>query len=252
MIPLRAHLSERGTLVVIFDPSPDAPSLEERELLASFADQAALALDRARAVADRQELALISDRERIARDLHDVVIQRLFATGLQLQGIRGAAEKAEVIERIDQTVDDLDLTIRDIRSTIFELQDRATDSVRHDVRALVEEYAPALGLTPRLTTHGPIDAAVPPQVREHLMAVLREALSNVTRHARADHVEVDIQVSEDRLRLSVNDDGAGLPGAVVESGLRNVRRRAEELGGALELAAGEPRGTRLVWHVPLS
>ena len=124
MIPLRAHLARAGALVALFDTAPDAPGVEEHELLASFADQAGLALDRAQAVVDREELAVISDRERIARDLHDVVIQRLFATGLQLQGVASLAGDPAIGTRLERAVDELDLTIKAIRGTIFELQHR--------------------------------------------------------------------------------------------------------------------------------
>ena len=251
VIPLRAHLAERGALVAVYDTALGLQEVEERELLASFADQAALALDRAQALSDREELAVISDRERIARDLHDVVIQRLFATGLQLQGIRSVAVNPEVVSRLDRAVDDLDLTIRDIRGTIFELQERRSDSLRAEVRALVKEYVPVLGFTPTVRTGGPLDAGVPDEIRGHLLAVLREAVSNIARHALADNAEVDIQVGAGAVRLSVVDDGAGLSSTLTESGLRNARRRAQGLGGSLELTAREPRGTSFVWQVPL-
>ncbi|MGH3470599.1 MAG: GAF domain-containing protein [Nocardioidaceae bacterium] len=252
IVPLRSHLAQSGVLVALYDANQHLADIEERELLGSFADQAALALDRAQAVADREELAIISDRDRIARDLHDVVIQRLFATGLQLQGIRSVAVSPEVISRIDRTVDDLDLTIRDIRSTIFELQTRASGSLRTEVRDVVKEFVPVLGFSPVVRTVGPIDTAVPPELRAQLLAVLREAVSNIARHALADHAEVEIEVSDSDLRLAVVDDGAGLPPERNESGLRNARRRAASLGGSVELSSGEPKGTRLIWRVPLS
>lgn len=251
VIPLRAHLARAGALVTLFDQARGRRGLEERELLASFADQAALALDRAQAVADREELVVISDRERIARDLHDVVIQRLFATGLQLQGVALLAGQSEVAERLEQTVADLDLTIKAIRGTIFELQDRQSGSLRAEIRTLVREYVPVLGFAPVVHTTGPIDTAVPDRVREQLLAVLREAVSNVARHALADHAEIEVQAADHELRLVVSDDGIGLTGDRTESGLRNVRRRAVDLGGSVELGAGETRGTTLVWRVPL-
>jgi signal transduction histidine kinase len=251
VIPLRAHLAERGALVAVYDSAPGAREIEERGLLASFADQTALALDRAQALSDRAELAVISDRERIARDLHDLVIQRLFATGLQLQGIRSVATNPEVMSRIDKTVDDLDLTIRDIRGTIFELQNRRSESLRAEVRTLVKEYVPVLGFTPTVRTSGPVDTAVPPDVGDHLLAVLREAVSNIARHALADHAEVDVEVRGDELSLAVVDDGTGLRDGSPESGLRNARRRAQGLGGTLELTRRVPQGTSFVWRVPL-
>jgi len=251
VIPLRAHLAQAGALVALFDPVRAPLGVEERELLASFADQAGLALDRAQAVVDREELAIISDRERIARDLHDVVIQRLFATGLQLQGVASLVGDPSIGNRLERAVDDLDLTIKAIRGTIFELQHRHSDSLRAEIRSLVREYVPVLGFTPAVLTSGPIDSAVPAQVREQLLPVLREAVSNIARHALADQAQVEVHVSEHELRLTVTDDGIGLTEDRAESGLRNVRRRAAGLGGAVELTRNEPRGTSLVWLVPL-
>ena len=251
-IPLRAHLGDAGVLVALFDRAPSAQDFEERELLASFADQAGLALDRAQAVSDREELAVISDRERIARDLHDLVIQRLFATGLQLQGIAMLSGDPEVSSRLEQAVNDLDLTIRDIRGTIFELQNRQSTSLRQEIRTLVREYVPVLGFAPTIRTLGPLDTAVPEEVRTHLLPVLREAVSNVARHALADQAEVEVEVRDRELVLTVADDGSGVPPDRAESGLRNARRRASGLGGSLELAPNQPRGTILTWRVPLA
>jgi signal transduction histidine kinase len=251
VIPVRAHLAPVSALAALFDKSSHLHEPIEREMLATFADQAALALDRGQAVADRQELALISDRERIARDLHDVVIQRLFATGLQLQGVAAMASSPEVARLLDETVSALDDTIAAIRGTIFELQNRQSSSLRSEIRNLVREYVPVLGYTPAVRTTGPVDTAVPPHVAEQLLPVLREAVSNVARHALADRAEVDVRVSAHELTLTVTDDGIGLPAERLESGLRNVRRRAADMGGSLELVAGNPRGTTLVWRVPL-
>jgi signal transduction histidine kinase len=250
LVPLRVQLAGTGVLLVGFDRQR-ALEAEETELLASFADQASLALDRAQAVSDRQELMLISDRDRIARDLHDLVIQRLFATGLQLQGARRIASGADVKERIDNAVSELDVTIRDIRSTIFELQHSDEPSLRADVRAVVKEYGRVLGFTPMVRTRGPVDTAVPRHIAEQLSAVLREALSNVARHSEADAAVVDVEVDEREILLRVTDNGQGLPAERQESGLRNVRRRAAEHGGAVRLLLEEPHGTRLEWTVPL-
>ncbi len=251
VIPLRAHLAEHGALAALYDPVHRPQLVEERELLASFADQAALALDRAQALSERAAMAVVSDRERIARDLHDVVIQRLFATGLHLQGLRAGIASPEAAARIDRAVDELDLTIRDIRGTIFELESRRTDSLRAELRGLVKEYSPALGFSPEVRTRGPVDTSVPADVRAHLMAVLREAVSNVARHARAGQAQIEVIVDGDQLRLTVLDDGAGPPAEPAESGLRNVRRRARELGGSCRMDAREPSGTAFVWTVPL-
>ncbi|NYD57822.1 signal transduction histidine kinase [Nocardioides marinisabuli] len=249
VVPLRAHLAERTALVLLFE-GVGPLEVEERELMISFADQAALALDRAQALDERAELAVISDRERIARDLHDVVIQRLFATGLQLQGAQMLADP-DLATRLDKAVADLDLTIRDIRGSIFELQHRERSSLRSEVRTLVREYVPALGFSPVVRTAGPLDTGVPGSVREQLVPVLREALSNLSRHALADHAEVDLTLGESALVLRVDDDGVGLPAQVVESGMRNARRRAEALGGSCEISRREPTGTSFVWSVPV-
>lgn len=252
LVPLRAHLAPNGVLLVALDRSRGTLQTEEAELLASFADQASLALDRAQAISDRQELMLVSDRDRIARDLHDLVIQRLFATGLQLQGARRIVTSEEVGERIDSAVADLDVTIRDIRSTIFELQHSHELSLRADVRGVAKEYVPVLGFTPMVRTSGPIDTAVPQPVGEQLLAVLREALSNVARHAEADAAVVEVEATDGEIVLRVTDNGQGLPADRQESGLRNVRRRASEHGGSVRLLLEEPHGTILEWRVPLS
>jgi signal transduction histidine kinase len=250
-IPLRAHLAAPGVLVALFERSHRPDEREERELLLWFADQAALALDRAQALEDRAELAVISDRDRIARDLHDVVIQRLFATGLQLEGVRTLRDSSEVMGRIDKAVDALDQTITDIRSTIFELQDRPAGSLRAEIRALAAEYVPVLGYTPTVRTVGPVDTAVPESIGNELLPVLREAVSNIARHAHGDHAEIEVRADAGELWLTVTDDGVGLPEHRRESGLRNARRRAQALDGSLELTALE-HGTRFVWRVPLA
>ncbi len=251
LVPLRAHLAANGVLLVALDGGRGALETEEAELLASFADQASLALDRAQAISDRQELMLVSDRDRIARDLHDLVIQRLFATGLQLQGARRIALSDDVKERLDNAVADLDVTIRDIRSTIFELQHGHELSLRADVRGLVKEYVPVLGFTPMVRTHGPVDTAVTRDMAEQLLAVLREALSNVARHSEATAAVVEVEVSQEELVLRVTDNGKGLPPDRHESGMRNVRRRAAEHGGAVRFLAVDPHGTIVEWAVPL-
>jgi signal transduction histidine kinase len=251
VIPVRAHLAPVAALAALFDKSSPLSDANERELLASFADQAALALDRGQALVERQEMALISDRERIARDLHDVVIQQLFATGLQLQGVASMASSPEVARRIDETVSSLDDTIKAIRGTIFELQNKARSSLRAEIRSLVRDYVPVLGFSPTVRTSGPIDTAVPGHVHDQVLAVLREAISNVARHALAESAEVEVLVSAQELVLRVSDDGIGMPPDPGESGLRNARRRAADLGGVLEVLPGARRGTTLVWRIPL-
>ena len=251
MVPLRAQIARGGVLLVVLEGGRPGLEVEEVDLLASLADQASLALDRAEAIADREELALVADRDRIARDLHDLVIQRLFATGLQLQGARRIAVSDDVRQRLDSAVVDLDTTIRDIRSTIFELQRVGERSLRADLRDLAKEYVPVLGFTPLVRTTGPVDTAVGDELGAQLLAVLREALSNAARHAEASAAVVEVEVTQDRVVLRVTDNGKGIPGERRESGLRNVRRRAADHGGTVRLLREEPHGTRLEWSAPL-
>ena len=249
LLGLREQFGSGGLLLVL-DPGP--PDQVDTSLLGAFADQAALALDHAQALADREELLVTADRDRIARDLHDLVIQRLFATGLQLQGAGRRAVDADVRRRIDQAIADLDVTIKDIRSTIFDLQHGAGESVRADVRRVAREYAAVLGHEPRVRTDGPLDSAVPPEIAEQLIAVLREALSNVARHAQSSHTMVEATVAGETLTLLVSDDGRGLPAQRSESGMRNVRRRATDLGGTVVFESPAGSGTRVEWRVPLT
>ncbi len=254
VVPLRSPLVPLRALVTLTDRTSAPLHGAERELLATFADQAVLAIDRAQAIAEREEYALTSDRERIARDLHDVVIQRIFATGLQLQAVATlVAGNEKVVERIDRATEDLDATIKAIRGTIFELQHTgSSSSLRQEIRTVVHEYAGALGFTPRITTTGPVDSAIGPELADQLLAVLREAVSNVARHARASSAEVRVEVGESEVTLLVVDDGVGIPAELSrESGLRNSRRRARSLAGSLELLPLEPAGTCFRWVVPL-
>lgn len=249
VLPFRAHLADPGSLVVVFD-SAALSTYEEREFLATFVDQAGLALDRAQAVADREQLVVVLDRARIARDLHDVVIQRLFATGLKLQGLRSASAEA-LGPLIEGLVDDLDLTIKDVRSTVFALT-RPADSLRGEIHRLLGDYAEVLGFTPAFHSRGPLDLVVSAPISAHLLAVLREGFSNIARHAGARQVTVEIDVSAQDVVLRLADDGTGIPDRRVESGLANVRERAELLGGSLRVVAGEGGGTTLTWTCPLT
>jgi signal transduction histidine kinase len=194
----------------------------------------------------------MSDRERIARDLHDVVIQRLFATGMQLQAAGMRATGDDVRELVQRSAAELDATIRDVRATIFELQMPSSDSTRRELRALVREYGRVLGFLPDLRIMGPVDTAVTEAMRESLLKVVREALSNVARHAQATRVEIVAGVAEGWFTLSVDDDGIGLTSAGTRSGLANVGARADAHGGDVEIGQSPLGGVRLRWSVPLS
>ncbi len=208
-------------------------------------------------VARVQELALVEDRERIARDLHDTVIQRLFATGMSLQSTVGmvSADQMKVVERIEQAVNDLDLTIKEIRTAIFGLErTRARRAgLRNRVLEVVRESAEALGFEPRVLLDGPVESRIGDELAEEVVATLREALSNVVRHARARRVEVQVVVRDD-VCLTVVDDGIGFdPGSgSAGHGLANMVARAVELGGTCDIVTRRPTGTSLVWRAPVT
>ncbi|AGL18244.1 GAF domain-containing sensor histidine kinase [Actinoplanes sp. N902-109] len=224
---------------------------DDLTLLSSFANQAALALERARAQEERELLAVLEDRERIARDLHDVVIQRLFATGMQLQGVLPHAVRPEAARRINAAVDDLDATIRDIRRSIFELRAPAGSTLRTELRDAVDAAAETLGFRPALDVSGPVDSAVPDDVVPELLAVLREALSNAARHARASSVRVSVRATDGEVVIRVEDDGVGTDPAAARGGLVNMSERARDLGGSSEITVAAGGGTVVTWRVPL-
>ena len=226
------------------------------DVIASFAAQAGVALELAARRRDAERLSLFEDRDRIARDLHDLVIQRLYATGMSLEGTVPMISKPEVVGRVRNAVDAMDETIKDIRATIFALQSRAEklpSNLRNDIVSVVDEMAPMLGFTPSLRLGEALDGRVGAEPAEYMLTALREALSNTARHARASHVDVSVEVdSASDLTLRVADNGVGIPAGARRSGLRNLAQRAEMLGGELRLGPGGPAqaGTVLIWRVP--
>jgi PAS domain S-box-containing protein len=245
--------SERhsGALVVVRAPEASPPDALDERTAAGFSEQAGLVLQLAQAKEDQQRLMLVADRERIARDLHDIVIQRLFAVGMGLQAATRLVRDDQVAARVNSAVDDLDTTIREIRTVIFELEPPPVvgKGLRAEVLELAVRARDSLGFDPVVHFEGPIDAGVPDRVAPHLLAALQEALSNVARHAKASHAEVELTVGGDVV-LVVADDGTGIGELSRMSGLANLRQRAEELGGALELGKRDEGGTRLEWRVP--
>ncbi|GIJ81328.1 Histidine kinase-like ATPase domain-containing protein [Micromonospora phaseoli] len=249
--PLATADTLHGVLVIAHSAEHSGVTDDDVTLLGSFAGQAALAMERARGQEEREQLVVLEDRERIARDLHDVVIQRLFATGLQLQSSVPLTARPEVAKRINAAVDDLDTTIKDIRRTIFELRTPMSAALRTEIREAVEAAAESLGFRPRLELTGPVDSAIPDEVRPDLTAVLREALSNAVRHAGASRVSVAVSVDAAQVTVTVTDDGVGCDPAAARGGLVNLRERAERHDGTFEVRPAEPRGTELRWSVPL-
>ncbi|AZS73412.1 histidine kinase [Streptomyces lydicus] len=226
----------------------------EATLISGFADQAVIALELGRHRAESEELAVFHDRDRIARDLHDLAIQRLFATGITLQSATRLIDRPEAAERVGRAVDDLDDTIKIIRSTIFGLRTtgdgRGGPSLRRDLTEAVRGATGTLGFAPSLRIDGPVDATVPDGLAEQVLAVAVEALSNAARHARAHRLDLVLTV-DDAVTLTVTDDGVGVGAARHTGGLANLRARAEMYGGRLTVGAPASGGTRLVWSVPL-
>ncbi len=238
-----------GLLIVGWDQPETHVPYDVAEPLKQFADQAAVTLVAGYAQRDRARMTVLEDRERIARDMHDVVIQRLFATGLGLQSAARVAEEGYVRVRINEAVDQLDLAVRDIRETIFELHHAQATPFPQQVLELAAGFAGPLGFTPQVEFDGQLDR-VEVQLGLDVLAVVREALSNVARHARAGWVGVRLGVETDSVWVAVEDDGAGFTETGRRSGLANLDRRAHLRGGAFEVRRAGQRGTRLIWRVP--
>jgi signal transduction histidine kinase len=255
IVPLGTGPGLRGVLAVANAPGRPSFSESAQRLLEAFAAQAAVALELAERRRDAERLVLLEDRDRIAKDLHDTVIQRLFATAMTLMSAIKITQRADVAVRVQRAIDDLDETIRQIRSTIFALQavPGGHPELRDRILAVVEGVAESLGFTPALRLEGLLDTTVSDDIGEQLIAVLHEALSNVVRHAHAHRVSVEVGVRDARvLVLVVEDDGTGIPAGGRRSGLRNLADRAESLGGSFETREREGGGTVLEWRVPLA
>ncbi|MFE0257791.1 GAF domain-containing protein [Streptomyces sp. NPDC059010] len=244
----------RGVVLLIRGAGQRVFTGKEIEPLQGFAAQAAVAMELAERRQDAEVVAVLKDRDRIARDLHDLAIQRLFATGMTLQSAGRFIEHPEASERVVRAVDDLDETIKIIRSTIFGLRSREGSGgagLRARVVRLAGEAAPVLGFAPSVRMEGLVDTRVPREIADHVAAVLSEALTNIARHAHADRADVALTADAEQVRLTVTDNGVGIPADGRRSGLRNMAERARQLGGELELSSREGGGTTLSWWVPV-
>lgn len=263
LLPLKSGDRVLGTLATPRKRGARKYTATERTLAGQFAAQAALALVLAEAQRDRERLAVFEDRDRIARDLHDLVIQRLFATGLLLESAQRLAVVPEVGTKVGQAVDELDVTIQEIRTAIFALQQEPTEApagLRTRVLRELGTAAVPLGFQPSAGFVGPVDAKVGELTGKNLIAALREALSNAFRHARASRIEILVDATvtlpdgREGVRLTVADDGVGIPEGGRRSGLRNLAKRAESLGGSSSYGPGlgeDGGGTKVVWEAPL-
>lgn len=260
-LPLVGAAGTRGVLLVSRlrgRPRFDAADLD---MATTFANHAAIALELADARADQQRVLLLEDRDRIARDLHDHVIQRLFAAGLSVESVAARLSGSGEADRLARVVGDIDDTIRQIRSSIFQLRGNlasAVSGLRTKLLKLTDEMVESLGFRPQLSFTGPVDIVADDALIENSEAVLREALSNVSRHAGASQVEISVAALDNELTIEVTDDGVGMSATERRSGLENLRRRAEQLGGSFEVTSPwqvpehSEGGTRLQWKIPLS
>ncbi|MFI9503481.1 GAF domain-containing protein [Nocardia sp. NPDC052566] len=253
VLPLRAEQSVIGVLTILLPVGATPLDAAGRSMMVAFATQAALALQLADSQRRNRELDVLSERDRIARDLHDHVIQRLFAVGLSLQGTAQRARVPEVKSRLIDTIQDIQAIVQDIRHSIFDLHSGTTaDSprLRQRLHAIIAEMTADTGLRTTVRLAGPVSVLAPP-LSDDIEAVLREGISNVVRHANAATVSVNI-VMRDDITVEVSDDGIGLPAdATRRSGLANLAVRAERAGGTFSIARRPAGGTVLFWTAPL-
>jgi signal transduction histidine kinase len=252
-VPLRAGNVVSGVLLAMRRQGGTRFVREYVPLLASFADQAAFALELAEKHNAQRQLDVHADRDRIAGDLHDHVIQRLFATGMSLQGTVRRIGDPSARRRVSRAVEQLDETVREIRTSIFDLHTAGTsgdDSVRRRMLNVVDELSAGSDLKPQVRISGAVDTLVPDTVAAHALAVLREAVSNALRHAHAGQIVVTVEADAD-LIIDVVDDGVGIPAGVARSGLLGVEGRASKCGGMARVVPGPEGGTRLTWRAPL-
>jgi signal transduction histidine kinase len=248
-----AEATREGALVITRDSSGHPYTVAERRMAKRFARSVAIARELAMARNNREHVALTDERDRIARDLHDHVIQSLFAVGLGLQSVLGSAT-GHVAARISAQIDAIDVTIRQIRQTIFELSaapNASAYSQKQRFNQLVRTILEGEGIDSSLDFRGPVDTLIDSELGEEVSAVLREALSNVVRHADASRVDITVAVSPTEVRVVVTDNGRGLGEIGRRSGLDNLAHRASVLGGRFTTAARAPSGTTIDWAVPV-
>ncbi|MCA4134929.1 GAF domain-containing sensor histidine kinase [Arthrobacter sp. M4] len=257
-VELGAQGAHHGLLLLARASGDSSFPRTDVEMGAVFGSHVALALELARAHRLREQLAVFQDRDRIARDLHDVVIQRLFAAGLSIQSLRRFTTADPALERIDAVTAELDGTIRDLRNTIYSLRSSAAEAELLSSRLLrtVRAAGQSLTFSPHLILSGAVDAVVDPSIVENLLAVVTEGLSNAVRHSEATAIEVSVAVSDGTVSVTVKDNGRGIGSgkgsgtATPGHGLENLQQRARELGGTFSVGPAPGRGTVLSWSVP--
>ncbi len=254
-VPIKVRDAVYGNLYLTDKIGWSEFTSDDEALVGALALAAGIAIENARLHQRVQEVAVYEERDRLARDLHDTVIQRLFAIGLTLQSLVGDPSAPAVGDRLTATISDVDDTIRQVRTSIFELgSDGLGRGARDNVLSLLRELRPVVGFDVHASFEGPVDSAVPDIVLEHLLAVIREAVTNIERHAQATTATVVISVSDNHCRLRVVDDGCGIADTEPGTGglgLGNLRRRAEKLQGQFSIESPDAGGTVLSWQVPI-
>ncbi|MPZ81787.1 MAG: GAF domain-containing protein [Actinophytocola sp.] len=254
VVPLGSVDAASGVLLALRGKSDQQFAREVLPMLASFADQAVLALEWADRQRQQRMLDVLADRDRIAGGLHDHVIQRLFAAGMSLQAILTQIANPNARGRVTRVVSQLDETVREIRTSIFDLHTTAEEnssSLRRKMLDAVAELSTNTEMSPAVRISGAVDTLVTGTTAEHALSVVQEGVSNAVRHARASDITVTVEAGAD-LVVDVTDDGVGMPADVARSGLLNLERRATECGGTVSISPGPNGGTRLVWRVPLT
>lgn len=252
-LPLRGEVRCQGAILTIRRPGTAPFTQAELDMAETFAGQVAVAMQLVEARADQQRLSGMEQRDQIARELNEHVVQRLFAIGLHVEATAQRAMEAPVRRRLLQNVEDIDETVRQIRSSIFSLvaAEPVMRTLQEVVLAVVEEVAPVLELELDLELDGPLDLPATAELSGDVEAVLRESLTNVSKYAHASHVEVRVETDGCLLEITVADDGVGLRGSTRRSGLDNLSRRAERYGGRLSIDNQQESGLRLQWAIPL-
>ena len=252
-VPLSGEAEAHGAIVMGRLAGRHSFASADLEMAEAFANHAAIALELSAVRLDRERLAVLEDRDRIARDLHDHVIQRLFAAGLTIQSIAGGVQGEGGAARLTQVVDDLDDTIRQIRTSIFDLHGSPSreGQLRSAVLAILERLRPALGFQPTVRFTGPVDTMLDHARVADAEAVVREAVTNAAKYAQASKLVVEVAASENALTIQVADNGVGLASAPHTGGLANMQQRAQDLGGAFSVETATDGGTLLHWRIPL-
>lgn len=253
-VPVRARNDVYGNLYLTDKIGAKRFTDEDQFLAEALATAAGIAIENTRLHERIRAVSVLEDRDRIAKDLHDRVIQRVFAVGVTLQGATRLTDLDQVIQKVNDAVDGLEATMTEIRSAVYELGGAdIPGGLRQGVLELTAELSPMLGARPHVSFVGPIDNAVPQRTADNLLAVLREALTNAGKHARATRYVVTLTVT-DQVKLEVVDNGVGVELATEDAGgmgLKNLRTRAERLHGTFEVQADEAGGTRVTWCVPI-